>query len=73
MGIQNEQLAQKVVEVFKNNISEEARAHITETEFKTLAQIVREALSLEMTEAVDMVEKLEKQLREKTAHLDLDL
>ncbi len=73
MGIQNEQLAQKVVEVFKNNISEEARVHITETEFKALAQIVSEALSLEMTEAADMVEKLEKQLREKTAHLDLDL
>jgi imidazoleglycerol phosphate dehydratase HisB len=73
MGIQNEQLAQKVVEVFKNNISEEARAHITEAEFKALAQIVSEALSLEMTDAADMVEKLEKQLREKTAHLDLDL
>lgn len=73
MSIQNEQLAQKVVEVFKNNISEEARSHITETEFKALAQIVSEALSLEMTEAADMVEKLEKQLREKTAHLDLDL
>jgi hypothetical protein len=73
MTIQNEQLAQKVIEVFKKNISEEALAHISETEFQTLAQIVREALSLEMTEAVEMVDKLEKQLREKAEHLDLDL
>jgi len=73
MTIQNEQLAQKVIEVFKKNISEEARAHISETEFQTLAQIVREALSLEMTEAAEMVVKLEKQLREKAVHLDMDL
>jgi len=73
MTIQNEQLAQKVIEVFKKNISEEARAHISETEFQTLAQIVKEALSLEMTEAAEMVDKLEKQLREKALHLDLDL
>jgi len=56
---QNEQLAQKVIEIFKQNISENARAHISETEFQTLAQIVREALSLEMTEAAEMVDKLE--------------
>ena len=73
MTIQNEQLAQKVIEVFKKNISEEALAHISETEFQTLAHIVREALSLEITEAAEMVDKLEKQLREKAEHLDLDL
>ncbi|MGZ8158956.1 MAG: hypothetical protein ACXWT1_18795 [Methylobacter sp.] len=73
MTIENEQLAQKVVEVFKKNISEEANAHISETEFETLARIVREALSLEITEAAEMVDKLEKQLREKAVHLDLDL
>jgi pyridoxine 5'-phosphate synthase PdxJ len=73
MTIQNEQLAQKVIAIFKQNISENARAHISEAEFQTLAQIVREALSLEMTEAAEMVDKLEKQLREKAVHLDLDL
>ncbi len=73
MTIHNEQLAQKVIEIFKKNISEEARAHISETEFQKLAQIVREALSLEITEVAEMVDKLEKQLREKVEHLDLDL
>lgn len=73
MTIQNEQLAQKVIEIFKQNISEDARAHISETEFQTLANIVREALSLELTEAAEMVDNLEKQLREKAGHLDLDL
>jgi hypothetical protein len=73
MTIQNEQLAQKVIEIFKKNISEDARAHISETEFQTLAQIVREALSLEITEVAEMVDKLEKQLREKAGRLDLDL
>lgn len=73
MTIQNEQLAQKVIDIFKQNISEDARAHISETEFQTLAQIVREALSVEMTEAAEMVDNLEKQLREKAGHLDLDL
>jgi mannose/fructose/N-acetylgalactosamine-specific phosphotransferase system component IIB len=73
MTIQDEQLAQKVVEIFKKNISEDARAHISETEFQTLAKIVREALSLEITEVAEMVDKLEKQLREKAVHLDLDL
>ncbi|MFZ2311833.1 MAG: hypothetical protein WAV82_04370 [Methylobacter sp.] len=73
MTIQNEQLAQKVIEIFKQNISEDARAHISEAEFQTLAQIIREALSLEMSEAAEMVDKLKKQLREKALHLDLDL
>lgn len=73
MTSQNDQLAQKVIDIFKQNISEDARAHITEAEFQKLAQIVREALSLEITEVVEMVDKLEKQLREKAVHLDLNL
>jgi len=73
MTIQNEQLAQKVIEIFKQNISEDTRAHISEAEFQRLAQIVREALSLEITEVAEMVDNLEKQLREKAVHLDLDL
>ena len=73
MTIPNEQLAQKVIEIFKQNISEDALGHISETEFQTLAQIVREALSLELSEAAEMVDNLEKQLREKAGHLDLDL
>jgi len=73
MNCHNEQLAKKVVEVFKNNISAEARAHISEAEFHELAQIVREALSLEMTEAVEMVAELEKRMKARTDQPDLGL
>ena len=73
MNCHNEQLAQKVVEVFKKNISAEARAHISEVEFNELAQIVREALSLEMTEAVEMVAELEKRMKARTDNPDLSL
>ena len=73
MNSHNEQLAQKVVEVFKKNISAEARTHISEVEFNELAQIVREALSLEMTEAVEMVAELEKRMKARTDNPDLSL
>ena len=73
MNNRNEQLAKKVVEVFRNNISEEARAHLTETEFKELAQIVLEALELEMTEAVEMVDELESRLKERALHREINL
>ena len=73
MSNQNEKLAQKVVEVFKKNISAEARAHISETEFHELALIVQEALSLEMEEAVEMVDELEKRLKEIAGRRQMEL
>lgn len=73
MMSRNEQLAQKVVEAFKNNISAEARDHITEMEFRELADIVREALEIEISEAVEMVDELEKRLKQRAGSRDLDL
>ncbi len=73
MNNRNEQLAQKVVEVFKANISAEARAHITEMEFNELAHIVLEALELEMSEAVEMVDELERRLKERASRREMDL
>jgi len=73
MNSRNEQLAQKVVEVFKKNISAEAKSHITETEFKELALIVQEALELEMSEAVEMIDELERRLKEKAGRRLMDL
>jgi hypothetical protein len=73
MNNRNEQLAQKVVEVFQKNISAEALAHITDTEFKELALIVQEALELEMTEAVEMVDELERRLKERAGRRQMDL
>lgn len=73
MDNRNETLAQKVVEAFKKNISANAQAHISEAEFHVLELIVREALSLEMAEAVEMVESLEKRLKEMDGHPDIGL
>ena len=73
MNTRNEQLAQKVVEVFQKNISAEARAHISEVEFKELTQIVLEALELEMSEAVEMVDELEKRLKERAGRREMGL
>ena len=73
MSNQNEQLAQKVVEAFKENISAEAREHISDGEFNELALIVQEALSLEMTEAVEMVDELERRLKALAGRRQLEL
>jgi len=73
MNDHNEQLAKKVVEVFKQNISAEARAHISQAEFDELAQIVREALSIELTEAIEMVAELERRLKDRTDRPDMSL
>lgn len=73
MKTRNEQLAQKVVDVFKQNISDEARAHISETEFNELAQIVLEALQIEMSEAVEMVDELERRLKDRAGRQEIGL
>ncbi len=73
MNKHNEQLADKVVAAFKAVLSNESRAHLTEAEYKDLAQIVRVALSRELTEAADMVDQVAKRLRSMTEHQDIDL
>ncbi|HKJ21796.1 MAG TPA: hypothetical protein VKA13_01790 [Gammaproteobacteria bacterium] len=73
MSNHNEQLAQKVVEVFKENISQEAREHISEAEFHKLSLMVQEALSLEMADAVQMVDELEKRLKDMVGRPQLEL
>ncbi len=69
----NEQLAAKVVAIFRDNISTEARAHISDAEFHELQQIVREALSKELLEAVEIIEQVARRLRSMTERIDLDL
>ncbi|MEJ2574143.1 MAG: hypothetical protein P8164_11230 [Gammaproteobacteria bacterium] len=73
MSNQNEKLAQKVVEAFKENVSAEAREHIGESDYRVLASIVQEALSLEMAEAAEMVDNLEKRLKEMDGRPELEL
>lgn len=73
MGIDNEQLAQKVVDTFKKSISEEGLSHISENEFHELAQIVEEALSRNLSEAAERVAAVAKELKNEAGHPDLDL
>jgi len=73
MNNQNEKLAQKVVEAFKKNVSAEARENIRESDYNLLASIVQEALSLEMAEAAEMVDNLEKRLKEMDGRPELGL
>jgi pyridoxine 5'-phosphate synthase PdxJ len=73
MNNQNEILAQKVVESFKRHVSAEAREHISEHDFTVLGLIVQEALSLEMAEAVEMVDELEKRLKKIQGYRELGL
>lgn len=73
MASHNEQLAQRVVETFKNVISDEAREHLSEKDYKELAQIIREALSIELVEAAEKVEGVARQLRAMTEQQDMSL
>lgn len=73
MNNHNDQLAQKVVEVFRKNISDEARAHIAEAESQELALMVQEALSVEMADAVEMVDELEKRLKAMIGRRQLEI
>lgn len=73
MNTQNEQLAEKVVAAFKAVLSNESRAHLTESEYQDLAQIVHVALSRELKEAAEMVDQVAKRLRSMAEHQDIDL
>jgi len=73
MDNRNEQLAEEAVEAFKNCISAEARALITEAEYTELSQIVLEALQIQMTEAVGLVRELEKTLQKRAGRREMGL
>jgi len=73
MNSKNEKLAQRVVEAFKKNISDEAREHLSERDFHVLGLIVHEALSLELAEAVEMLDELEKRLMKMEENPELEL
>lgn len=73
MNNRNEQLAQEVVEAFKSSLSAEVRAEITEAEYTELAQIVLEALQLQMSEALDMFRELEQRLEQRAGRREMGL
>lgn len=73
MSTRNEELAGVVVDAFKEILSEKALQAISEKEFHELALIVREAFSLELSEAAEMVTEVANKLRGMTEPKDLGL
>ncbi len=73
MTYENTQLADEVVKAFKQILSEQALAHISDTEFQELNSMVNEALSQQLSHTAEMVEQTLKQLRSMTEHPDISL
>jgi len=73
MNNRNEELAQEAVRAFKNTISADALARITDTEYTELAQIILEALQIQMSEAVELIRGLERTLEERAGRREMGL
>ena len=73
MSIENDQLADRVIIAFKNILSDDAKAHLSDKELHELNMIVREALSQQLSQTAESVDDLSRQLRSKIDHQDIDL
>ena len=73
MSIENNQLADRVIIAFKNILSDDAKAHLSDKELHELNMIVREALSQQLSQTAEAVDDLSRQLRSKIDHQDIDL
>ena len=73
MSIENNQLADRVIIAFKNILSDDAKAHLSDKELHELNMIVREALSQQLSQTAESVDDLSRQLRSKIDHQDIDL
>ena len=73
MSIENNQLADRVIIAFKNILSDETKSHINDKEFHELNQIVREALSQQLSQTVEAIDDLSREIRSKIGHQDIGL
>ncbi|QBQ54142.1 hypothetical protein [Nitrosococcus wardiae] len=73
MANRHQEVAEKVVEAFKELLSEQAREQISDRQFDELALIVREALSEELENAVEIAEDMVKRLRAQVERPELEL
>jgi hypothetical protein len=58
------ELAEKVVEAFRSNLSETTCRQISDSEFSQLVDMIREAISKELEAAIDLIEEVARTLRE---------
>jgi hypothetical protein len=71
--INNADLADKVVETFKQRLSKEALARLSDTDFNELNALVHEALSEQKKAIVEMLEGELKRLRAETDRAEMEL
>lgn len=67
------ELAKKVVETFKSNLSETTCRQISGNEFSQLADMIREAISDELETAVALIEEVARKLREGVEKPDIGM
>ncbi|ADE13550.1 hypothetical protein Nhal_0355 [Nitrosococcus halophilus Nc 4] len=73
MTNRHQEIAEKAVEAFKELLSEQARQQISDRQFDELALIIREALSEELENAVEIAEDMVKRLRAQVERPELEL
>lgn len=67
------ELAEKVVEAFKSNLSETTCRQISDNEFSQLVDMIGEAISEELKTAVDLIEEVARKLREGVEKPDIGM
>ena len=73
MADRHQELAQKVVNTFKQSLSDQVREQITDAQFNELALMIREAISEELKEAAELMDAIAKKLRSQTDDQELGL
>lgn len=73
MANRHHERADQVVAAFKDLIGEEARKQIQDVHFQDLTLLVRDAISEELREAAELVEKVARQIRSETDIHEMDL
>jgi uncharacterized protein with von Willebrand factor type A (vWA) domain len=73
MADRHQELAQKVVNTFKQSLSDQARDQITDAQFNELVLMIREAISEELKDVAELIDGIAKRLRSQTDDQELGL
>jgi hypothetical protein len=69
----HQELAQKVVNTFKQGLSDQVRDQITDAQLNELVLMIREAISEELKDAAELIDGIAKRLRSQTDDQELGL
>jgi hypothetical protein len=73
MSNRHQEIAETLVEAFKETLSAEVRDRVTEAKFDRLKEMIAETLSRELEEVVDRISVVIKELRSEIGKPDLGL